>query len=542
MGQQDRDTSPNPTDPAELLDWLRHFADELRARLPESRDDLAEVERNVAFLEGLAQSSDTLGIVRLKIAQGAAHMKLPASIADWPTSRQLLQTFAAELCWPLVATDDLPDGWFRAFRHISSPELAVLVSTIRAVRTNRDPLRVKVELTTSLAAEKYAPGIWNLLEDLRDEQGGWPWLSAVLTQRDRRPPRRPGDLRTLLIAVVTYVGSGALGGIIGNRADDLFMRAVDYLRSLFEPRLARGAALPRPAARPEPPPTQSAVAEPLLIELPRLGFRLELVRVPAGEFLMGSDRAKDKAAYDEELPQHRVYLDEYFIGKYPVTVAQFAAFVRATNYKTTAEREGGSYAYIGARWSYAKGASWQHPRGPDSDVSRKQDHPVTCVSWDDALAFCGWLSEASGRSIALPSEAQWEKAARGADGRIYPWGDQPPDSRRCNFDMNVGDTTPVGRYSPQGDSPYGCADMAGNVWEWCADWYAEDEYKGRAGREVRNPTGPARGTFRVLRGGSFNDFHRGARAACRYRYLPGFRYGYLGFRVAARPHLSASGR
>jgi len=244
---------------------------------------------------------------------------------------------------------------------------------------------------------------------------------------------------------------------------------------------------------------------------------------------MGSDRAKDKAAYDDELPQHRVYLDEYFIGKYPVTVAQFAAFVRATNYKTTADREGGSYA-------------WQHPRRPDSDVSRKQDHPVTWVSWDDALAFCGWLSEASGRSIALPSEAQWEKAARGADGRIYPWGDQPPDSRRCNFDMNVGDTTPVGRYSPQGDSPYGCADMAGNVWQWCADWYAEDEYKGRAGREVRNPTGPARGTFRALRGGSFYFSLRGARAACRLRDRPDLRNGYYGFRVAARSHLSASGR
>lgn len=134
-------------------------------------------------------------------------------------------------------------------------------------------------------------------------------------------------------------------------------------------------------------PTRPA-ADPLLIELPELGFRLELVRVPAGEFLMGSDKAKDKYAGDDELPQHRVYLDEYFIGKYPVTVAQFAAFAKATNYKTTAETEGSAWNWTGKEWKEITGANWQRPRGPKSGVSQKQDHPVTCVSWDDAMAFC----------------------------------------------------------------------------------------------------------------------------------------------------------
>ncbi len=110
---------------------------------------------------------------------------------------------------------------------------------------------------------------------------------------------------------------------------------------------------------------------------------------------------------------------------------------------------------------------------------------MSCVSWDDAVAFCSWLTQASSRDIRLPTEAQWEKAARGTNGNLYPWGNQPPDDVRCNFNMNVGDTTPIGTYSPDGDSPYGCADMAGNVWEWCADWLDEKAYERRAGEGIR---------------------------------------------------------
>ncbi|MCS6847954.1 MAG: SUMF1/EgtB/PvdO family nonheme iron enzyme [Anaerolineae bacterium] len=285
----------------------------------------------------------------------------------------------------------------------------------------------------------------------------------------------------------------------------------------------------------------TASADALLIELPKLGFRLELVRVPAGEFLMGSDKAKDKAAQVDEIPQHWVYLDEYLIGKYPVTVAQFAAFVKATGYETTAEREGSAFVYTGSTWDYVKGANWYRPRGPKSDVTQKQNHPVTCVSWDDAAAFCKWLSEASGRDVRLPSEAQWEKAARWDEhrrhARLWPWSDDPPMARHCNFAMNVKDTTPVGDYSPLGDSPYGCADMAGNVWEWCADWYDEKEYERRAGKEVRNPTGPSQGTYRVLRGGAFLNLisSDGVRCALRGRVVPNSRIVNFGFRVCALP-------
>jgi formylglycine-generating enzyme required for sulfatase activity len=248
-------------------------------------------------------------------------------------------------------------------------------------------------------------------------------------------------------------------------------------------------------------------------------IEFDWVTIPAGAFPMGSDGTKDKLARDVEKPQHKVRLDEFRIARVPVTVAQFAAFVQATGYRTTAEERGSAVVYTGSEWKDVKGANWSHPRGPQSDVRQKQDHPVTCVSWYDAQAFCQWAG------VRLPTEAEWEKAARGTDGRIFPWGDDAPTKDHCNFAMNVQDTTPVGKY-PRGASPYGVLDMAGNVWEWTSSLFKSYPYDAADGREDSEAGGS-----RTLRGGSWNDTVDGVRCAYRGRNNPDLRNDYLGFRV-----------
>lgn len=231
------------------------------------------------------------------------------------------------------------------------------------------------------------------------------------------------------------------------------------------------------------------------------GVDITFTRVSAGEFLMGSDPQVDQNALEDEQPQHKVYLDTYWIGKYPVTNAQYAAFARATNYRPPDH--------------------WRNGKCP----AGKEQHPVVNVSWEDATAFCQWVTQITGQEIRLPTEAEWEKAARGMDGRAYPWGNEPPDASRCNFGGNERDTTPVSKYSPRGNSPYSCADMAGNVWEWTAGWYGP-----YSARTQSSPTGPATGDCKVVRGGSWLHSEWVVHSACRYWNSPTTRTVSLGFR------------
>jgi len=242
--------------------------------------------------------------------------------------------------------------------------------------------------------------------------------------------------------------------------------------------------------------------------LGRPAWEPEMVLIPAGEFLMGSDPKKHKDACDDEFPQHTLYLPDYYIAKTAVTNAQYAVFVQATDYDLLA---------FSTRGKPTEG---------------EEDHPVVDVSRHDAVAYCNWLSQMTGKAYRLPSEAEWEKAARGTDARTYPWGDEPPDKGRCNFDNNVGTTTAVGRYSPQGDSPYGCTDMAGNVWEWTRSLYKDYPYGPGDGRENLEDREYA---LSVLRGGAFNIEGRFVRCAFRDRYSPDVRFRYYGFRVVAAP-------
>jgi formylglycine-generating enzyme required for sulfatase activity len=252
------------------------------------------------------------------------------------------------------------------------------------------------------------------------------------------------------------------------------------------------------------------------------GVELELVLVPHGVFLVGG-KEDDPELCPLDRPQHTRFLDDYFLGKYPVTVRQFSAFVQATGYRTLAEQEGTGWVHMPRQWKNVRGADWRHPCGPESDVRHKADHPVTLVAWDDAMAFCGWASRATGREVSLPSELEWEKAARGPDGRSWPWGNTPPDSAHCNYAGNVGDTTPVGHHSPQDDSPYHCADMAGNVWEWTESClrmypYEDDEQRGGPGGYI-------------VRGGAFHQSRKWLHGAGRYWNHSRERLNCCGFRV-----------
>jgi len=237
------------------------------------------------------------------------------------------------------------------------------------------------------------------------------------------------------------------------------------------------------------------------------GVTLLLVQIPAGPFLMGSDRSKDRRADEQEFPLRTVHLDDYWIGKYPVTNEEYRAFVRATGRKAPSH--------------------WRRGNIPKD----KERHPVVNVTWYDAVAFCDWLTgrlSATQYFAHLPTEAEWEKAARGTDGRIFPWGDMW-DSSRCNGGpILFGGTTPVGKYSPQGDSPYGLADVAGNVWEWCATKWTETE----AGSAIDADDDEYGGVSRAVRGGSWYHVEWDVRCALRGWEEPDARYDHLGFRCA----------
>jgi formylglycine-generating enzyme required for sulfatase activity len=213
----------------------------------------------------------------------------------------------------------------------------------------------------------------------------------------------------------------------------------------------------------------------------------------------------DPWAYDHESPVHEVSLDAFMIGRYPVTVGEFRRF---------AEEEG----YSDMQWWKAGGyGQRKEPEGWDEQVLHP-NRPVVGVSWYEAAAYCVWAG------VRLPTEAEWEHAARGASGRKYPWGNEEPDNERANFAAKVGHPTPVGLY-PQGATPEGIEDMAGNVWEWVADWYGT--YPEAA---AMCPQGPQSGDTRVLRVGGWSINPSFLRAAYRSRNVPGIRLVSVGFR------------
>jgi formylglycine-generating enzyme required for sulfatase activity len=319
----------------------------------------------------------------------------------------------------------------------------------------------------------------------------------------------------------------------------LYMRAVNGV--LFDvqagqakhPLLPEASTLvPQDAAQPERdqtvmPRIEEALSAPLL--------DVELVYIPAGDFVMGSDPRQSEFVQDEELPQHTLTLPKYYLARTPVTNRQYLTFVQAREYH--------------------RPVHWPSDAFPEEQA----DHPVINVSWYDAIAYCAWLAErlrveackvkvwraehwetidVDGKIwyFGLPSEAEWEKGARGTDGRLYPWGNLW-DAKRCNTkESRSVMTTPVDAY-PLGASPYGVLDVAGNVWEWTRTLWGADilnssfkyPYDPADGRE---DTDVGKEVHRVLRGGSYNYGREAARCASRNRLLPDHDNWYVGFRVA----------
>ncbi len=256
-----------------------------------------------------------------------------------------------------------------------------------------------------------------------------------------------------------------------------------------------------------------------------------MVFIPGGTFTMGAN-----SGLEFEGPPHRVTVRPFFMDRTEVTVARFAEFVAATGHETEAERRGVAKAFVvkSGKWEDVEGADWRHPEGPDAPASRPEE-PVVQVSWDDAVAFAKW----AGRR--LPTEAEWEFAARGGlEGATYAWGNELAPGGKPMGNWWQGDfprnnkardgfvlRAPVGSFPPNG---YGLHDMAGNVWEWVADWYEPDYF---SHSPMLDPQGPTTGTLRAVRGGSFlcnEGFCRGYRAAARNRKNPDTGISHLGFR------------
>ncbi|HLW03454.1 MAG TPA: formylglycine-generating enzyme family protein [Ktedonobacterales bacterium] len=258
-----------------------------------------------------------------------------------------------------------------------------------------------------------------------------------------------------------------------------------------------------------------------------------LCDVPAGPFLMGSDQSIDAEALEEELPQHSVTLAAFQIGKYPVTAAEYAYAVRARRAK--------------------KPPTDNYYRTWNMQLERL-DHPVVNVDWYNAMKYAAWLSQLTGKTWGLATEAQWEKAARGTDGRIYPWGDEwnAALANTLGGSIPLLITTPIGEHPPESTSPYGAFDMAGNVWEWTRSTSADYPYDATDGREYRKareairpqygsefdeelggtvwfPINDAKGM--MARGGCFDDIYEEARAASRKGVLPDSERGSIGFRL-----------
>ena len=280
-------------------------------------------------------------------------------------------------------------------------------------------------------------------------------------------------------------------------------------------------------------------ASALLVMAPKQPFTVVEVLIPGGTFQMGTNEG-----YAEEAPAHQVTLDSFYLGRYEVTVAEFKAFVKATGYKTDAEKAGHSTVAFGLSWEEQRKVNWRHDALGKRRRQADYNHPVLHVSWNDASQYCQWLARKTGLAYRLPTEAEGEYAAgNGARHTLYSWGDNclvsPPSGNVadlaaqrdfpgfiiCNgYIDGYSLTAPVGTFPP---NDLGLYDMTGNVWEWCSDWFGP-----YTAQNQTNPQGPSSGTLRVVRGGSWYEGPNLYRVTFHGGISPDSHNHAIGFRLA----------
>ena len=388
--------------------------------------------------------------------------------------------------------------------------------------------------------------------------GSEPTPVPTPARRNRLPWYVLGGAGAALVVCLLAVGGFFLSRLLINpaRTTEKYIAAMAQpatqtpMSLVDEPTEAPVMAAPEPTRAPEPtltpvptmPPEPPQVPEPTSPPAEALApsrivddFGIAMVLVPEGKFTMGSNMERvmaicpglykgavcDAAKFAGEAGEHTVYLDSYYVDQFEVTNAQYATCVRS-----------GSCRQLEDTSSETRSSYYGDPQ--------YDDYPVIHVTWNDARSFCQW------RGARLLTEAEWEKAARGTDARLFPWGDSFDGSRanscdrNCTeprsietFDDGYADTSPVGWYA-NGQSPYGAYDMAGNVWEWTADWYDPDYYA-KLPANSSNPLGPASGEQRVVRGGSWLSDAFNLRSALRYIYKPSLDANHIGIRCARMP-------
>ena len=510
-----------------MLGLLGKLAYEAHTLQPEQQEDSASIDA----------SNLIMGLWKLKkasqvtVEQIEFHLRLRAGVLISPDEgvysfphRSFQEYLAA---YYLTSQQDYPDN---------------IADLVRA-----DPNRWReVLLLAAAIVAKAGPMIWLLVD-------------ALCFQDLHSPHLTEADAWGALLAGQALTEAADLSALHPRNRQKL-NRVTEWLVAILSEKRPQNSPLPV---------VERALAGNLLAQLgdPRAGVGqseaglpdIKWCDVPKGVFLMGSDPEKEnpeklleeiskqyaraqatlkddvktilQRLLFSEQPQHQVLLSDYCISRYPATNAQYQIFVEEGGYS---ERWRECWSEEGWTWKAQENIS--RPEHFSNKEFYLPNHPVVGVSWYEASAFCAWLTlrlrEAGELSkkqeIRLPTEAEWEKAARGPDGRIYPWGDEKINPERVNYyETGLGVTSPVGCF-PRGKSPYDCEEMAGNVYEWCRDWYDEKYY---SNSPKKNPQGPASGSKRVVRGGGWGFFAEFCRAAYRNGNGPGDRLDDVGFRL-----------